>query len=111
MDTMAAIWDFLSERVEIFLIYKSPRCFVPSFESISLSVQKKKRKIDFQDGRHLGFPIGMILAILIHKSSRCFLPIFISIGPLVQENMRKKSFKMAAVVDILDYRSKQFKLL
>ena len=35
-------------------------------ESISLSVQEKKRKIDFQDGRdcgHLGFPIGTILAI------------------------------------------------
>ena len=31
-----------------------------------LSVQKKKRKIDFQDGGHgghLGFPIGTILAI------------------------------------------------
>ena len=26
-------------------------------------VQKKKRKLDFQDGGHLGFPIGMILAI------------------------------------------------
>ena len=28
-----------------------------------LSVQEKKRKIDFQDGGHLGFPIGTILAI------------------------------------------------
>ena len=44
-------------------IYKSPRCFIPSFESIGLSVQEKKRKIDFQDGRHLGFLIGTILAI------------------------------------------------
>ena len=37
-----------------------------SLESIGLSVQEKKRKIDFQDGGHgghLGFPIGMILAI------------------------------------------------
>ena len=25
-------------------------------------VQEKKRKIDFQDGGHLGFPIGMILS-------------------------------------------------
>ena len=35
-------------------------------ESIGLSVQEKKQKIDFQDGRHgshLGFPIGTILAI------------------------------------------------
>ena len=34
-------------------------------ESIGLSVQEKKQKIDFQDGRHgghLGFPIGTILA-------------------------------------------------
>ena len=31
-------------------------------KSIGLSVQEKKRKIDFQDGGHLGFPIGTILA-------------------------------------------------
>ena len=34
-------------------------------ESIGLSAQEKKRKIDFQDGDHgghLGFPIGTILA-------------------------------------------------
>ena len=34
-------------------------------ESIGLLVQEKKRKIDFQDGRHgghLGFPIGTVLA-------------------------------------------------
>ena len=30
---------------------------------IGLSVQEKKRNIDFQDGGHLGFSIGMILAI------------------------------------------------
>ena len=50
----------------LFLIYKSPRCFLASLESIGLSVQEKKQKIDFQDGchgGHLGFPIGMILAI------------------------------------------------
>ena len=47
-------------------MYKSPRCFLASLESIGLSVQEKKRKIDFQDGchgGHLGFPISMILAI------------------------------------------------
>ena len=35
-------------------------------ESTGLSVQEKKRKVDFQDGchgGHLGFPIGTILAI------------------------------------------------
>ena len=31
--------------------------------SISLSVQEKKRKKDFQDGGHLGFPIGRTLAM------------------------------------------------
>ena len=66
MATIAAIWDSLSQRFELFFIYKSPRCFLSTFETIGLSVQEKKRKIDFQDGchgGHLGFPIGMILAI------------------------------------------------
>ena len=44
-------------------MYKSPRCFLASLESIGLSVQEKKRKINFQDGGHLEFPIAMILAI------------------------------------------------
>ena len=47
-------------------MYKSPRCFLPSFESVGLSVQEKKRKTDFQDGHHDGhlrFPIETILAI------------------------------------------------
>ena len=50
----------------LFSIYKSPWCFLASLEAIGLSVQEKKRKIDFQDGGHgghLGFPIGTILAI------------------------------------------------
>ena len=33
------------------------------FESVGLSVQKKKRKINFQDIGHLGFLIETILAI------------------------------------------------
>ena len=49
MDAMAAIWDFLSQRLELYFIYKSPRYFLPSFESFGLSVQKKG-KTDFQDG-------------------------------------------------------------
>ena len=77
-----------------FFIYKSPQCFLPSFESIGLSVQNKKGKIDFQDDHHLGFPIGTSLAIFyIYKSSRCFLPFFKSSGPWVQENKRKKKKK------------------
>ena len=46
-----------------YFLSMSPRCFLPSLESIGLSVQVKKRKIDFQDGGHLVFPIGTILAI------------------------------------------------
>ena len=44
----------------------SPRCFLASLEAIGLSIQEKKRKIDFQDGchgGHLGFLIGTIFAI------------------------------------------------
>ena len=50
------------------LIYKSPRCFLPSFKSIGLTVQEKKRKIDFQDGRLE--PIGKILAIFDLRVTR-----------------------------------------
>ena len=68
MAAMAAIRDFRMQRFELLFIYKSPQCFLPSFESIGLSVLKKKGKIDFQDGPHLGFLIGMILAIFISTS-------------------------------------------
>ena len=61
MAAMAAILDFWSARFYLFLIYKSPWCFLASLESIGLSVQEKKQKIDFQDGGHLGFPISTIL--------------------------------------------------
>ena len=66
MAAIAAILDFGSEQFKLFSIYKSPWCFLPCFESIGLSVQEKKWKIDFQDGHHgsyLGSLIGMILAI------------------------------------------------
>ena len=106
-----AIWDFLSQRFELFLIYKSPRCFLPSFESIGLSGQKKKGKIDFQDGRHHGFPIGTILAILISTSHPDASYEFSNKLALWFRKIReKKSFNMAAMTAILDFRSKQFKL-
>ena len=44
------------------------RCFLSSFDSIGFSIQKKKGKIDFQDGCPLGFPIKTILAIFISTS-------------------------------------------
>ena len=58
---------WFSDRHDLaILIYESPQCFLPSLESICLSVQEKKRKIDFQGGGHGGhlrFPIGTILII------------------------------------------------
>ena len=63
MAAMAANLGFRSARFYLFFIYKSPQCFLASLESSGLSVQERKRKIDFQDGGHLGFPIGTILAI------------------------------------------------
>ena len=77
-------------------IYKSPWWFLPSFKSIGLSVQEKKRKIDFQDGRHsshLGFPIKTILSILDLKVTPCFLPSFKSISLSVQEKKWKIDFQ------------------
>ena len=63
-------------------MYKSPRCFLPSFKSIGLSVEKK-RKIDFQEGGHgdhLGFPIGTILAVFVLQAKNRFSrwPLWIS---------------------------------
>ena len=63
MAAMAAILNFQSAQLSLFLIYKSCRCFLASLEAIGLSIQEKKRKIDFKDGGHLGFRIGTILAI------------------------------------------------
>ena len=58
---------WISVRKDFYLLYFDLQItrMVPT-ESISLSVQEKKRKIEFQDGRdcgHIGFPIGTILPI------------------------------------------------
>ena len=63
---MATILYLLSERFKLFLICKLPQYFLPSFESIGLSVQEKKPKIDFQDGghgSHLKFSTETILSV------------------------------------------------
>ena len=101
MDAMAAIWDFLSQRFELFL----SRCFLPSFESIGLSVLKKKGKIDYQDGRHLGFPIGTILAIFKSTSHPDASYQFSNQLALCFRKISEKR-----VSNCLDFRSKQFKL-
>ena len=58
---MVAILDFRLEWIKLFLIYKLPGYFLPSFESTGRS--------DFQDGGHLELPMGRI-----YKSPRCCLP-------------------------------------
>ena len=81
---IATIWA-------IFFIYKAPRCFLPSFETVGLSVQKKRKN------RFSRWPPSWISDwndfsyFYIYKSSWCFLPIFKS--TLVQENKRKKEFQ------------------
>ena len=86
---MAAILDFWSERFKLYLICKSPWCFLPCFESISLSVQEKKVKVDFRVGRrcgHLGLPNGTHFCVgrlrkvfLISKLPQGFLSSFESV--------------------------------
>ena len=82
-------------------------------------VQEKKRKIDFQDGCHLGFPSGTILAIFDLQVARYLLSSFKSIGLLVQEKKRKIDFQdgrndghleflIGTVLAILIYKSPQY---
>ena len=42
------------------------------FESTGLSAHEKKCKIDFQDGGHLGFPIGTILVTFVFQDAPIF---------------------------------------
>ena len=63
-------------------------------ESTGLSVKEKKRKIDFQDGGHLGFPIGTILAIFDLQVTLMVPSKFVeSISLSVQEKKRKIDFQ------------------
>ena len=61
-DTMA-ILNFWFEQLKLFFNLHVTLMLLPSFKSIGLSVQEKKRKIDFHSGQ-LGFPIRTILAFL-----------------------------------------------
>ena len=85
---------------------------LPSFVSIGLSVQKKKKgKTDFQDGHHLGFPIRTILAIFISTSHPDTSYQFSNQLVLwFRKISEEKSFMMADMAAILDLRSKQFML-
>ena len=52
-------------------------------------IQEKKRKLKYQDGGHLGFPIGPILAIFYLQVTPMLLPSFKSFGLSFQEKERK----------------------
>ena len=77
-------------------------------ESIGLSVQKKKGKIDFQDGRPLGFPIRTIFISTNHPDASYQFSNQLALW--FRKISEKKSFKTAAMMAILDFQSKQFKL-
>ena len=85
-------------------MYKSARCFLPICKSIGLLVQEKKQK-DFQDGVHLGFPIGTISAFFDLKVPRYFLSNSKPTGLLVQEKKRKNfnvQFPIGIILAIFD---------
>ena len=71
---------------------QSPLCFLPSFKTIGLSIQKKKWKIVFQDGHHGGSWISdwnNFSFFVIYKLPQSFLPRFESISLSVQEKKWK----------------------
>ena len=55
------LWFLIETILTIFLSTDHPDASYQ--DSVGLSVQDKKRKNDFQDGSHFGFPIETILAI------------------------------------------------
>ena len=72
-----------------------PRFFLLSFKSTGPMVQKKKRKIGFQDGSlggHLRFLIRKILAIFDLQKSHSDASYEVSTGILVQEKKQKIDF-------------------
>ena len=65
MVTMEAILDFQLEQFQLFFIYKSPRCFLPSFKPIGLLVQEEKQIMKWQT-----FKMAAMVANLDFQSER-----------------------------------------
>ena len=63
MATQAAIYDSQTEQFKQFLISMLLLCFPSSFGSIKLMVWEEMSFKEFQDGGHLGYWNGTILAI------------------------------------------------
>ena len=89
---MVYILDFLFVRFYLILIYKSPWCSLPSFESFGLSVQEKKRKKSILKmaaiAATLDFRLERFFATCDLQVTPCFLPSFKSIGLSDQEKKR-----------------------
>ena len=65
---------------------------------------EEEGKIDFQDGHHLGFPTETILAILISSSHpNASYQFSNQLALWFRKISKKKSFKMAAMMAILDF--------
>ena len=90
-------------------MYKSPWYFLPSFDSIGFSVQEKKFKSDFQDGRHnLCFPFGKILGISDLQVT-AILPTKFQVNRLFgSEKIKIYILKMTTIAAILYFWPKQF---
>ena len=79
------------------------RCFLPSFKSIGLSVQEKKQKIDFEDGRY-SFSDCNDLANFDTGHPDASHQISSEIAFRFRRKSEKQIFKMAAMATILDFR-------
>ena len=93
MAAMAAIWDFLSQRFELFFYLQVTPMLLTKFQVKWPFSSEEEGKNRFS--RWLPswiFNWNHFSYFYIYKSSRYFLPIFKSNGPLVQENKRKKEF-------------------
>ena len=105
MDAMAAIWDFLSQRLSYLYLQVTPMLPIKFRVSWPFSSEEEGKNRFSRWPPSWTFDRNHFSYFYIYKSTRCFLPIFNSTAPLVQENKRKKR-----VSNCLDFRSKQFKL-
>ena len=107
MGAMAAIWDFLSQRFEVFFLSRNhPDASYQVSSQLVFQYRRRKGKIDFQDIRHLGFPIGTILAIF---TSTSYPDASYQFSNQLALWFRKISEKKR-VSNCLDLLSKQFKI-
>ena len=104
MATTAAIWDSLSQRFELFFHLQVTPMRPVKFRVNWPFSSEEEGKNRFSRWRHLGFPIGTIFAIFISTSHPN--PSYQFSNQLAlwfRKISEKKSFKMAAMMAILDF--------